>query len=44
MAVFIVFAVTYLMERIVWNYVVSFALLILAVVVAFGFKPAVGIE
>jgi uncharacterized protein len=38
--VFLVFAVTYLKEKMAWNYAVSFALLMAAVVVAFAFKPA----
>ena len=38
-AVFIVFAITFLKERMAWNYAVSFALLIAAVVVAFAFRP-----
>jgi hypothetical protein len=42
-AVFIVFAITFLKEKMAWNYAVSFALLIAAVVVAFAFKPAAGI-
>ena len=42
-AVFIVFAVTFLKEKMAWNYAVSFALLIAAVVVAFAFKPAAGV-
>jgi uncharacterized protein len=37
--VFLVFAVTYLKEKMAWNYAVSFALLMAAVVVAFAFKP-----
>jgi uncharacterized protein (DUF486 family) len=43
-AVFIVFAITFLKERMAWNYAVSFALLIAAVVVAFAFRssPAIG--
>ncbi|HEV2094967.1 MAG TPA: DMT family protein [Chthoniobacterales bacterium] len=39
LAVFIVFAATFLKERIAWNYLVSFVLLIVAVVFAFAFKP-----
>lgn len=38
--VFLVFAVTYLKEKMAWNYAVSSALLMAAVVVAFAFKPA----
>src|SRR3979490_2346086 len=41
--VFIVFAITFLKEKMAWNYAVSFALLIAAVVVAFAFKPATGV-
>jgi uncharacterized protein len=40
LTVFLVFAVYFLKERLAWNYLVSFALLIAAVVVAFAFKPA----
>jgi uncharacterized protein len=39
LTVFLVFAVIYLKEKMAWNYAVSFALLIAAVVVAFAFKP-----
>jgi uncharacterized protein len=42
-AVFIVFAITFLKERMAWNYALSFALLMAAVVVAFAFKPGTGI-
>jgi uncharacterized protein len=42
-AVFIVFAITFLKEKMAWNYAVSFALLIAAVVIAFAFKPAAGV-
>src|SRR5712664_4298779 len=38
-AVFIIFAITFLKEKMAWNYAVSFALLFAAVVVAFAFKP-----
>jgi len=41
-AVFIVFAVTFLKEKMAWNYALSFALLIAAVVVAFAFKAPAG--
>jgi len=41
-AVFIVFAVTFLKEKMAWNYALSFALLIAAVVVAFAFKTPAG--
>ncbi|MES2572384.1 MAG: DMT family protein [Verrucomicrobiota bacterium] len=40
LVIFLIFAVTFLKERIAWNYIVSFCLLILAVVFAFAFKPA----
>ena len=40
LSVFIVFAVLFLKEKIAWNYLVSFALLIGAVVFAFAVKPA----
>jgi uncharacterized protein (DUF486 family) len=39
LTVFLVFAVVYLKEKMAWNYAVSFALLMAAVVVAFAFKP-----
>jgi uncharacterized protein len=39
LTVFLVFAVTYLKEKMAWNYALSFALLMAAVVVAFAFKP-----
>jgi uncharacterized protein (DUF486 family) len=42
-SVFIVFAITFLKERMAWNYALSFALLLAAVVVAFAFKPGTGI-
>lgn len=42
-AVFIVFAITFLKEKMAWNYALSFALLMAAVVVAFAFKPGPGI-
>ena len=41
-AVFIIFAITFLKEKMAWNYAVSFVLLIAAVVVAFAFRPAAG--
>src|ERR1700723_1916007 len=41
-AVFIVFAITFLKERMAWNYAVSFVLLIAAVVVAFAFNRGPG--
>ncbi|HEY8098523.1 MAG TPA: DMT family protein [Methylobacter sp.] len=39
--VFIIFAIIYLKEKMAWNYLVSFALLALAAVFAFAFKPGV---
>jgi uncharacterized protein len=39
LAVFLVFALTFLKEKLAWNYVVSFVLLIAAAAVAFAFKP-----
>ncbi len=45
--VFIVFAVTFLKEKIAWNYVVAFVFLGVAAFFAFAFKapaPAVGLE
>jgi hypothetical protein len=39
--VFIVFAIFYLKEKMAWNYLVSFALLALAAMFAFAFKPAI---
>jgi uncharacterized protein (DUF486 family) len=38
LAVFMVFAVTFLKERVNWNYLVAFCLLIAAAVFAFAFK------
>ena len=43
LAVFMVFAITFLKERMALNYAVSFALLIAAVVVAFAFRPGAAI-
>ena len=40
LAVFLVFALTFLKEKLAWNYVLSFLLLIAAATVAFAFKPA----
>jgi hypothetical protein len=40
LAVFMVFAVTFLKERLAWNYVVSFVLIIAAAAVAFGIRPS----
>jgi uncharacterized protein (DUF486 family) len=42
LAVFLVFAVTFLKEKLAWNYIVSFVLLIAAAAVAFAFKPNAG--
>ena len=39
LTVFLVFAVTYLREKMAWTSAVFFALLMAAVVVAFAFKP-----
>jgi uncharacterized protein len=39
LTVFGLFAVMFLKERMAWNYALSFALLMAAVVVAFAFKP-----
>jgi uncharacterized protein (DUF486 family) len=38
LTVFLIFALTYLKEKMAWNYALSFVLLIAAVVVAFAFK------
>jgi uncharacterized protein (DUF486 family) len=38
LTVFVVFAWLFLQERLAWNYAVSFALILLAVVFAFAFK------
>src|SRR5579863_2343527 len=38
LVVFIVFAITFLMEAIAWNYIVAFAFLVLAAFFAFAFK------
>ena len=40
LTVFVVFAITFLKERLAWNYVVSFGLLLAAVAVAFGIRPS----
>jgi uncharacterized protein (DUF486 family) len=37
--VFMIFAVTFLKEKLAWNYVVSFLLIALAAYFAFAFKP-----
>ena len=42
LAVFLIFALTFLKEKLAWNYVVSFVLLIAAATVAFAFKPGTG--
>jgi len=39
LAVFMVFAVLFLQEKLAWNYVVAFCLLLAAAVFAFAFKP-----
>jgi len=39
-AVFLVFAVLFLEEKVAWNYVVAFCLLMGAAVFAFAFKAA----
>jgi uncharacterized protein len=39
LTVFALFAVMFLKEKMAWNYVLSFVLLLAAVVVAFGFRP-----
>jgi uncharacterized protein (DUF486 family) len=38
LAVFMVFAVLFLQEKVAWNYIVAFCLLIAAAVFAFAFK------
>jgi len=38
LVVFMVFAVLFLKERVAWNYVVAFVLLVAAVIFAFAFK------
>ena len=43
LTVFMIFAITFLKEKMAWNYAVSFALLIAAAVVAFAFKPSAGV-
>jgi uncharacterized protein len=40
LGVFVLFAVLFLQERVNWNYLVAFCLLIAAAVFAFAFKPA----
>ncbi|HEX4330231.1 MAG TPA: DMT family protein [Burkholderiales bacterium] len=39
LTVFIVFAVTFLKEKLAWNYLVAFFFLVVAAVFAFAFKP-----
>jgi uncharacterized protein len=41
--VFMVFAITFLKEKMAWNYALSFALLVAAAVAAFAFKPSGGL-
>jgi uncharacterized protein (DUF486 family) len=41
LAVFMVFAILFLQEKVSWNYLVAFCLLMAAAVFAFAFKPAV---
>jgi len=40
LGVFMVFAVLFLQEKVAWNYIVAFCLLLAAAVFAFAFKPA----
>jgi uncharacterized protein (DUF486 family) len=40
LAVFLVFAVLFLQEKIAWNYIVAFCLLLAAAVFAFAFKAS----
>ena len=40
LTVFIIFAVTFLKEKLAWNYLVAFFFLVVAAVFAFAFKPA----
>ena len=40
--VFLVFAVTFLKEKLAWNYLVAFGFLALAAFFAFAFKPSIG--
>ena len=42
LTVFVGFAIFFLKEKMAWNYAVSFALLMAAVIVAFAVKPAAG--
>ncbi len=41
LAVFMVFAILFLQEKVSWNYLVAFCLLMAAAAFAFAFKPAV---
>jgi hypothetical protein len=43
LTVFIVFAITFLKEKLAWNYIVSFLFLIVAAVFAFAIKPGVAL-
>ena len=43
LTVFIIFAVTFLKEKLAWNYLVAFFFLVVAAVFAFAFKPAAGV-
>ena len=40
LVVFVIFAFTFLKEKVTWNYLVSFGLLMAAVFFAFAFRPA----
>jgi hypothetical protein len=40
LVVFMIFAITFLKEKLAWNYVVAFAFLGMAAFFAFAFKPA----
>ncbi|MDB6139659.1 MAG: hypothetical protein JWO94_2731 [Verrucomicrobiaceae bacterium] len=42
LVVFIIFAVTFLKEKLAWNYIVSFLFLVGAVIFAFAFKAGDG--
>jgi len=39
LTVFVIFAVTFLKEKLAWNYLVAFSLILLAAYFAFAFKP-----
>jgi uncharacterized protein (DUF486 family) len=43
LTVFMIFAVTFLKEKLTWNYLVAFFLIALGAFFAFGFKPGGGI-